>query len=68
MIDLISSLFGALREMLGFRREQANRVNSPEMRTSAEAGKDAKIRAASADAVAKAKAGDLDKLRRLTSD
>lgn len=68
MIDLISCLFGALREMLGFRREQANRVNSPEMRTNAEAKVDAQIRAESSAAVKKAQGGDLEKLRRLTSD
>lgn len=68
MIELVASVFGALREMLGFRREQANRVNTPEMRTNAAAKVDAEIRAESAEAVAKAKAGDLEAIRRLTSD
>ena len=68
MIELVASVFGALREMLGFRREQANRVNTPEMRTNAAAKVDAEIRAESTKAVAAAQNGDLEKLRRLTSD
>lgn len=60
MIKLIGNFFGALMELVGLRREQANRANTAEMQANAQARTDAQIKDEAAQTVA---SGNLDKLR-----
>jgi uncharacterized protein (DUF2141 family) len=60
-VALISNAFGAVKEFFGFRREESNRQNAPEMKAAAKAAQDAKTVDESRAAVKRA---DVDEIRR----
>lgn len=43
IVDMISNGFGAVKEFFGWKREQANRENTPEMQANAKSGQDAAV-------------------------
>lgn len=62
VVDLIGSWFG-------WQRERENRLNAPEIRANAEAGRDAKLKDQATEAVMKAsKTGELDEIRKMAGD
>ena len=62
--DIISNAFGAVKEIFGWKREEAQRQNTPEMQANAKAAQDAKV---VDDARAAAAKADLEETRRKLS-
>ncbi len=59
--DILSNGLGLLKELFGYKREQANRVNTPEQQANAKAAQDAATTDQAREAVAK---GDTDAIQR----
>lgn len=59
--EIISNGLGFLKELFGWKREQAARENTPEMQGNAKAGQDAKVVDEARDAVAE---GDTEAIRK----
>jgi len=59
--ELISNGLGFLKELFGWKREEANRQNTPEMQANAKSGQDAQVVDDARKTVAK---GDADDIRR----
>lgn len=68
MLKLVSNLFGAVMEGLGFARERSAAKNTPEMQANARAQTDADIDRKIAEADAKAAAGDPRAAERLAAE
>lgn len=57
--QIISNGLGFLKELMGFKREQANRENTPEMQANAKSEQDAKTADAARKTVANGSTDDI---------